>query len=117
MDYFHVTWVTHNSRRGARMRELGIQLSGPAIKLTLEEEVKIAKGKIRNSKYSKVKENKAITTCPPLWAQKFNRVYINTEEYLHNAIHYIKTNRIKYSLQRNHELEEVIAVIVIEIGL
>jgi REP element-mobilizing transposase RayT len=49
----------------------------------------------------KYKEKKGIG----LWAQKFNRKPIDTEEGLVNVVNYIQNNRIKHELPENKELQ------------
>jgi len=44
----------------------------------------------------------------PLWTQKFGNSRIDSEEYLLNAMDYIRTNRIKHELPENVELENII---------
>lgn len=45
----------------------------------------------------------------PLWTQKFGNSRVKDEEYLLNAIKYIRTNRKKHELPENKELEKIIA--------
>ena len=42
-----------------------------------------------------------------LWARKFDRVLIDNETQLANAINYVRNNRIKHNLPRNVEVEKL----------
>ncbi len=43
-----------------------------------------------------------------LWAQKFNKWFIESEEQLRNTSEYIMNNRLKHGLEENEELRTVI---------
>lgn len=43
----------------------------------------------------------------PLWTQKFGKSEIDNDEYLNNAIAYIRNNRIKHELPENKVLEKL----------
>ncbi len=46
-----------------------------------------------------------------LWAQKFNRQLVDTQDYLETATNYIASNRLKHGLPDNPELEKEIAIV------
>lgn len=43
-----------------------------------------------------------------LWAQKFNRWLIETDDQYRNTIHYITYNRNKHNLSENQELQRIV---------
>lgn len=43
------------------------------------------------------------TTQRPVWTQKFGKVEVDTDEYLENAIAYIRNNRIKHGLDAQNK--------------
>jgi REP element-mobilizing transposase RayT len=49
----------------------------------------------------------------PFWAQKFNKRDIESEEQLINVIEYVNNNRLKHSLEKDEELERIIAGFII----
>jgi REP element-mobilizing transposase RayT len=66
----------------------------------IEDIVKVFKTK--SSIAYKTKSNKI------LWAQKFNREVIDTQEGLYNAINYVRYNRVKHGLSESDELKQII---------
>ncbi len=42
-----------------------------------------------------------------LWTQKFGKSEVKNEEYLNNAIEYIRNNRVKHELPENPEIEKI----------
>ena len=47
------------------------------------------------------------TTQHPLWTQKFGKTIVESQEYYHNAIEYIRNNRTKHGLPANPEIEKL----------
>ena len=50
-----------------------------------------------------------------LWAQKYNRKEIDSEEQLFNTSEYIRNNRLKHGLEENSELEKIVQKFLIPI--
>ena len=46
-------------------------------------------------------------TQTKLWTQKFGKSEIKDENYLNNAIEYIKNNRVKHELPKSKEIEKI----------
>jgi type I restriction-modification system DNA methylase subunit len=53
------------------------------------------------------KEKKEKKEYNPVWTQKFGKSVIKNEEYLNNAIVYIRNNRVKHELPKSERIEEI----------
>ncbi len=81
-----------------------------------KEEVPKIVGKIKGKSSRQYHSNKGINplvrlkseTTVPLWTQKFGNSRIKNEEYLRNAINYIRNNRKKHGLPENKKLIKII---------
>ena len=56
---------------------------------------------------AKVKKRRGKTQSK-LWTQKFGKSEVNSENYLNNAIAYIRNNRVKHELPYNSELQLIV---------
>jgi REP element-mobilizing transposase RayT len=81
-----------------------------------KEEVPKIVGKLKGKSSRLYHSNKGINplvrlngeTAIPLWTQKFGNSRIKDEEYLRNAINYIRNNRKKHGLPENKKLRKII---------
>ena len=82
-----------------------------------EEELTKRVGKIKGKTARERNRNKGINPlvrqdgekAVSLWTQKFGKSEIKDEEYLRNAIEYIRNNRIKHELPENNEINLIIS--------
>ncbi|VAW24909.1 putative type IIS restriction/modification enzyme, partial [hydrothermal vent metagenome] len=80
-----------------------------------EEELTKIAGKIKGKSARLYNSNKGINPLVrldgeksvPLWTQKFGKSKIRNEDYLNNAITYIRNNRIKHELPKSERIEEI----------
>jgi len=64
--------------------------------------------KIENAiRLSDIEEEKEKKKYNALWTQKFGKSEIKDENYLNNAIEYIRDNRIKHELPKSKEIEKI----------
>lgn len=141
--FYHITWVTHNSRTSSRMIEYKVKKGEPII-LDENMEIELTKYILETAKEKNItifaynickdhvhillscieselsniicslkskstflyKKNNSITESIKIWAQKYNCSYIETEEKFYSCINYIKNNRNKHLLPKNHLLDK-----------
>ena len=80
-----------------------------------EEELTKIVGKIKGQTARERNRNKGINPlvrqngekAVSLWTQKYNKSEIRVENYLNNAIEYIRNNRVKHELPKSKEIEKI----------
>ena len=88
---YHVTWVTHNSRLSQRMIDHNVPKK-QGVQLNEKAETKITE----------------IISVFHLWAQKFNKWFVQSDDQLRSAVTYIVHNREKHGLPENKGLQPLV---------
>ncbi len=100
VDHIHIILKCHSSELPKIVQKL---------KAVSARRYNILKGKtvpvMNKGACSPVHEKVRGVTQNHLWAQKFNKSYLNNEKQLVNAIKYVRNNRIKHELVPNDEVE------------
>jgi REP element-mobilizing transposase RayT len=80
----------------------------------LKNIIKVLKGKTAYE-LNKYRQERGFVSYKHVWAQKFNRRFLETEESIYNAIEYVERNRSKHNLKENSELQRNIGGFVVDL--
>ncbi len=110
-DHIHILLVCEKKERdnivgklkSVSSRKYNIE-KGITIPSTTTSESDTTRGHVPLSDTDVKKEKKKYNS---LWTQKFGKSEIRDEEYLNNAIEYVRNNRVKHKLNKSIEIEKI----------